>query len=125
MLSGKNRRLVSTTIGQMKIAIDALGELLRATVPTHNETGKTVHRHVAALRQADKIIGIVLRDIKADGELGKVPDDSRLPLVVGMKGGEKRKLTIPSQLAYGPGGNPPVIPPNATLIFEIDLLKIN
>ncbi len=45
--------------------------------------------------------------------------------VLGMKVGEKRKLTIPSDLAYGSQGAGSVIPPDATLIFEIDLLKIN
>ncbi|MCX6719748.1 MAG: FKBP-type peptidyl-prolyl cis-trans isomerase [Candidatus Staskawiczbacteria bacterium] len=45
--------------------------------------------------------------------------------LLGMKVGEKRKLTIPPELAYGPAGRPPVIPENATLIFEIDMLSIN
>ena len=45
--------------------------------------------------------------------------------VVGMKIGGKRKLTIPADLGYGASGAGGVIPPNATLIFEIDLLEIS
>ena len=44
--------------------------------------------------------------------------------VLGMKIGEKRKLTIPSELGYGADGAGASIPPNATLVFEIELLEI-
>ncbi len=98
------------------------------------------------IKNNDKAImhytGVLENGQKFDSSLDRIaPDGSAIPFeftlgigqvikgwdigVLGMKVGEKRKLTIPYELAYGEAGIPGVIPPKSTLIFEVELLKVN
>ena len=98
------------------------------TVGTGTEAtkGRSVSVHyVGTLESGKKFDSSRDRDEAVDFKLGagmviKGWDQG----VAGMKVGGKRRLTIPSDLGYGDRGYPGVIPPRATLIFEVELLAV-
>ena len=95
-------------------------------------TGKTAERGKTAVVN---YTGWLTDGKKFDSSIGRGPfsveDLGNAPVIkgwnegiVGMKVGGKRQLRIPPDLAYGANGYPPVIPQNATLIFDVELLDV-
>jgi len=102
-------------------------EVLTQGTGEEAKTGDTVSVHyVGTLENGTKFDSSVDRGEPFSFTLGENRVIQGWELgVLGMKVGEKRKLTIPSNLAYGNQAVGGVIPANATLVFEVELLGIN
>jgi len=102
-------------------------EVLQEGTGEEAENGDNVSVHyVGTLQDGTKFDSSIDRGTPFDFLLGSGQVIKGWDLgVLGMKIGEKIKLIIPSDLAYGDNGIPDVIPPKATLIFEVELLDIN
>ena len=102
-------------------------EVLREGTGEEAENGDNVSvNYVGTLQDGTKFDSSIDRETPFDFLLGSGQVIKGWDLgVLGLKIGEKIKLTIPSDLAYGDNGIPDVIPPKATLIFEVELLGIN
>lgn len=108
----------------------AQGELQIEELQVGNGTeavaGKTVQVHYT---------GWLTDGRKFDSSVGRGPFTFKLGAgqviagwdrgVAGMRIGGKRKLTIPPELGYGKNGFPGAIPPNAVLLFEVELLGVS
>ncbi len=109
-----------TTATGLKIEDLAVGDGAEAA------TGSSVSVHYTGwLLDGDKFDSSLDRNMPFDfflggGQVIKGWDEG----VQGMKINGKRKLTIPPELGYGAAGAGGVIPPNATLVFEVELLAV-
>ena len=101
-------------------------EILKEGEGEFSKTGDTLVVHyVGTLENGDKFDSSLDRGEPFEFTLG---DHSVIEGweqgMLQMQVGEKRKIFIPHELAYGENGNPPVIPEKTNLIFEVELLEI-
>src|SRR3989344_4584750 len=120
-MNNQNNQPASFDIQGMKVEI-----LKQGTEPSAKSGDSVTVNYVGTLENGTKFDSSIDRNTPFTFPLGGGRVIKGWDLgIVGMKIGEKRKLTIPAELGYGVLGFPPVIPSNATLIFEVELLKIN
>ncbi len=135
-----NRRFKSLIAGMFAFVVAASPAIAADLVKTDSVVGKG--KEAVAGKTVEVNYTGWLHDAKADKQRGKQFDSSvgrgpfAFPLgagrvikgwdegVAGMKVGGKRTLVIPPELGYGARGAGNVIPPNATLVFDVELLDV-
>ena len=135
-----NRWFKSLTAGMLAVAVLASPAIAADLVKSDTVVGKG--KEAVAGKTVDVNYTGWLHDSKAEKQRGKQFDSSvgrgpfSFPLgggrvikgwdegVAGMKVGGKRTLVIPPDMAYGNRGAGGAIPPNATLVFDVELLDV-
>ena len=100
-------------------------DLIKGTGSVAGKTSKVTVNYVGALYKGGKVFDASWKRSQTFpvqlGQGSVIPGwDQGIP---GMRVGGRRELIIPANLAYGKTGSPPTIPPNAALVFVVDLLS--
>jgi peptidylprolyl isomerase len=132
---------VTPSSGERNIATKPKIPKASGAAPKTLKVEDLIQGNGAAAKSGDKIsvryVGVLFttnKEFDSSWKRGKAPFQLTLGQgqviqgwdqgLVGMKVGGRRRLTIPPDLAYGAQGQPPTIPANSTLVFDVDLTKI-
>jgi peptidylprolyl isomerase len=132
---------VSPSSGESDIATKPKIPKASGAAPKELKVEDLIEGKGAAAKSGDKVsvryVGVLFNNNKefdSSWKRGKAPFELTLGQgsviagwdqgLLGMKVGGRRRLTIPPDLAYGAQGQPPTIPANSTLVFDVDLTKI-
>ncbi len=132
---------VTPSSGESDIATKPSIPKASGSAPTALKVEDLIEGKGAAAKSGDKVavryVGVLYdngKEFDSSWKRGKAPFELTLGQgavipgwdqgLVGMKVGGRRRLTIPPDLAYGAQGQPPTIPANSTLVFDVDLTKI-
>ncbi len=114
------QRNTFTTTSGLKYEELFLGQGLYAA------TGNTVtFDYTVWLENGERVDSTLDRGVPLTVELGSAPVPGLNTGLVGMQSGGRRRLTVPPSLGYGSEGMPDMIPPDATLIFEVHMLEVS
>ena len=125
--TSQNMNTSTTTVPEMNVNAEGLGiQIFRAGTGPAAAAGNTVVVHyVGTLEDGTKFDSSVDRGQPFSFTLGTGQVIAGWEQgILGMQVGEQRRLRIPPELGYGAAGAGGVIPPNATLLFDVELLEI-